>query len=97
MDRHRANRADAGRGGCADGEAGCSAIGDASTVRLALYQIELRQQVEDYVNSQDITVQDSWNYTTAFDRNHPLILACKQALGKTDADLDALFVLAATF
>jgi hypothetical protein len=65
-------------------------------IRLALSAIGLRQQVEDYVNAHDITVQDSWHYTTEFDRNHPLIAACAAALGKTDADLDALFALAAT-
>lgn len=66
-------------------------------IRLALTHIGLRQQVEDYVNAQDITVQDSWHYSTEFERNHPLMLACKDALGKTDEELDALFVLAASF
>lgn len=65
-------------------------------IRLALTQIGLRQHVEDYVDAQDITVQDSWHYTTEFERTNPLILACAQALGKSDADLDALFALAAT-
>jgi len=65
-------------------------------IRLALYQIGLRQQVEDYVNSQDITVQDSWNYATQIERTNPLILACKFALGKTDEELDQLFILAAS-
>jgi hypothetical protein len=65
-------------------------------IRLALTQIGLRQQVEDYVDAQDITVQDSWHYTTEFERTNPLILACAQALGKSDTDLDALFALAAT-
>ncbi|WFU52294.1 hypothetical protein QA639_21545 [Bradyrhizobium pachyrhizi] len=65
-------------------------------IRLALYQIGLRQAVEDYVNSQDITVQDSWNYATQIERTNPLILACKSALGKTDEELDQLFILAAS-
>ncbi|BBB99769.1 MULTISPECIES: hypothetical protein [Bradyrhizobium] len=65
-------------------------------IRLALYQFGLRQQVEDYVNSQDITVQDSWNYATQIERTNPLILACKSALGKTDEELDQLFILAAS-
>jgi hypothetical protein len=65
-------------------------------IRLALTLIGLRQQVEDYVNAQDITVQDSWHYSTEFERDHPLMLACKKALNKTDEDLDALFALAAS-
>lgn len=63
-------------------------------IRLALHQIGLRQQVEDYVNSQDITVQDSWNFATTIERTNPLILACKTALGKTDGELDQLFIIA---
>lgn len=66
-------------------------------IRLALSQMGLRQQVEDYVNSQSLDVQDSWHYSTQFDRTHPLILACQQALGKTDEELDALFFLASSF
>lgn len=65
-------------------------------IRLALYEIGLRQQVEDYVNSQDITVKDSWNFATTIERTNPLILACKSALGKTDEELDQLFILAAS-
>ncbi|WP_370144567.1 hypothetical protein [Bradyrhizobium elkanii] len=65
-------------------------------IRLALYEIGLRQQVEDYVNSQDITVKDSWNYATQIERTNPLILACKSALSKTDEELDQLFILAAS-
>lgn len=65
-------------------------------IRLALSQIGSRQQVEDYVNTATIDVQDSWHYSTQFERDHPMVLACKQLLNKTDSDLDALFVLAAS-
>jgi hypothetical protein len=65
-------------------------------IRLALSMIGLRQQVEDYVNAQDITVQDSWHYSTMFERNNPLMIACKDFLEKTEEDLDELFILAAS-
>ncbi|UYO47797.1 hypothetical protein KQX64_17715 [Rhodopseudomonas palustris] len=65
-------------------------------LRLALTQLGLRQAVEDYVGTQDISVKDSWQYATQFERTHPLILAAATALGKTDNDLDALFSLAKT-
>jgi hypothetical protein len=65
-------------------------------IRLALSMIGLRQQVEDYVNLQDITVQDSWHYSTQFERDHPLMVACKEALGKSSEELDQLFILAAS-
>ena len=63
-------------------------------IRLALTQMGLRQAVEDFVSSQDITVKDSWEYSTQFERNHPLLLGAAQALNKTEADIDALFELA---
>ncbi|MCP3400401.1 hypothetical protein [Bradyrhizobium sp. CCGB20] len=65
-------------------------------IRLALTQMGLRQAVEDYVKTQDISVQDSWNYATEFLRDNELIVACAGALGKTDGDLDVLFGLART-
>lgn len=65
-------------------------------LRLALTKFGMRQAVEDYVNTQDITVKDSWEYSSQFERTHPLILAAAAALGKAEADLDALFDLAKT-
>lgn len=65
-------------------------------IRLALTEMGLRQAVEDYVAAQDQTVKDSWEFSTQFERNHPLIIAAAQALDKTEAEVDALFALAAT-
>lgn len=65
-------------------------------IRLALSTMGLRQAAEDFVAAQDQTVKDNWGYATAFTRSHPMILACAAHLGKTDADIDALFALAAT-
>jgi hypothetical protein len=63
-------------------------------IRLALTQMGLRSAIESYVASQDVTVQDSWNYATEFYRSNPLVAGAAQALNKNDAELDALFVLA---
>jgi hypothetical protein len=65
-------------------------------IRLALTAIGLRQQVEDWVQAQDIIVKDNWDYASSFERNNALIVRAATALGKTPADLDALFALAAT-
>lgn len=65
-------------------------------IRLALSQIGIRQEIEDWVKAQDISVQDSWQYATEVTRDNPLVLASCAALGKTDADLDAVFALART-
>jgi hypothetical protein len=37
-----------------------------------------------------------WDYRPTIERHHPLVLALAPALGWTDADLDALFIAAAT-
>lgn len=65
-------------------------------IRLALSQIGLRKEIEDWVDTQDIVVKDSWTFATEFDRYHPLVVSACTALGKTDEDLDALFALART-
>jgi len=65
-------------------------------IRLALNQLGLRETIETYIAAADQTTKDSWEYTTLFERDHPLILACAQALNKTEAEIDALFDLAIT-
>jgi hypothetical protein len=65
-------------------------------IRLALTATGLRDAVETYVASASQDVKDSWEYSTVFERNHPLLVAAGQALGKTGAEIDALFDLAAS-
>ncbi len=40
------------------------------------------------------TAQDDWEYQPHVRRNHPLVLAMSQQLGKTNADVDAIFIYA---
>lgn len=65
-------------------------------IRLALSQIGLRKEIEDWVDTQDIVVKDSWMFATEITRDNPLVIAACSAIGKTDEDLDALFALART-
>ncbi|MEK9724325.1 MAG: hypothetical protein VW405_12710 [Rhodospirillaceae bacterium] len=65
-------------------------------IRLALTQTGLRAAVENYVAAASQDVKDSWEYSTVFERDHPLLVAAGHALGKTDAEIDALFALAVT-
>ncbi|WFU52320.1 hypothetical protein QA639_21680 [Bradyrhizobium pachyrhizi] len=65
-------------------------------IRLALNQIGLRTQVEDWVKTQDQDTQDNWNYATEFVEDNPMLVACVAAVGKTEADKAALFDLALT-
>ena len=65
-------------------------------IRKALNQLGLRDAVESYVASASQDAKDAWEFATQFERNHPFIVACGAALGKSDAEIDALFQLAVT-
>ncbi len=65
-------------------------------IRLALTQLGLRTAVEAYIAAASQDVKDSWDYSMQFEIDHPLIVACMAALGKTEDDLKALFNLAGT-
>jgi hypothetical protein len=65
-------------------------------IRMALTQSNLRTQVETAVAAGDQDLKDWYEFSTYFDRNHPQVLAMATALNVTDAQLDALWALAAT-
>lgn len=64
-------------------------------IRKALNQLSLRDSVEQAISlSDDHNLKDAWQYATEFVRNDPLVISLGVALGKSDAELDALFELA---
>ncbi len=65
-------------------------------IRKALNQLGLRDAVEAAVAAADQTTKDAWQYSTIFFRDNPLSIAIGYALGKTDEELDEVFLLAAT-
>lgn len=66
-------------------------------IRKALNQLNLRQAVEATVAfSNDQTIKDGWEFATSFVRTDPFVVLLGSQLGKTEAELDALFELAAT-
>lgn len=65
-------------------------------MRQALTQMGLRKPVEDAIKSADQDLQDWWEYSNAFERERPQVVAMAASLGVSDAQLDALWVLAAT-
>lgn len=65
-------------------------------LRLALTQSGLRSQVESAVAAGSQDMKDTWEFSTECFRDNPMLNAMGAALGKTEADLDALFALAAT-
>ena len=64
--------------------------------RQALTRTGLRSGVEAFVASADQDTKDWYEYSNAFERSNPVLIASGHGLGKTDAEIDALFVLAAT-
>lgn len=65
-------------------------------IRKALRQTGLNKAADAFVETLSEEAQEEWEYATAVDRDHPFIVAATVALGKTEADLDDLFRLAAT-
>lgn len=66
-------------------------------MRRALNQLGLRAAVEAAVASADQDTKDGWDYALEIRRDNPLIAGMGAALGMTEAQLDDLFRLAATF
>jgi len=66
-------------------------------IRAALTQQGLRPQVEAAVTaSTDQTIKDAWQYAQQFVENDKFITQMATALGKSQADIHALFQLAVT-
>lgn len=63
-------------------------------IRKALNQTGLRSVVESAVAAADQTTRDGWEFATEFRRDDPLLSSMGAALGKTEAEIDALFALA---
>lgn len=65
--------------------------------RQALTKFGFRQQVEGAIAaSVDQNLKDWWEFTSAFQRRHPEVLAMATALGFSDAQLDQVWIYGAT-
>ena len=62
--------------------------------RLALLADGLLDDIEAAITQPDDKIW--WDYSTTVERNHPLVDAVLTALGKTKAEIDAMFIAAAT-
>ena len=65
-------------------------------IRQALTQVGLRASVEAAVFAGSQDAKDWWEFATAFEENHPMVLGMAQQLDVSDGDLHSLFVLAST-
>lgn len=65
-------------------------------MRLALNQMGLRTEIDEYVKTLDQNTQDAWEYATEIIRSNEIIKNTAQALGKTEKEIDDLFRLAST-
>lgn len=65
-------------------------------IRMALTRAGLRAQVEDTVASGDQDLKDWWEFATTFERTNPQVSELGTALGQSEEQLNALWVLAAS-
>ncbi len=65
-------------------------------MRLALSQLGMLSAVQAFVDAGGEQVHISWEYATEFSKSHPLVMAAKVALNRTDEEIDQIFRLAAT-
>lgn len=65
-------------------------------IRQALTRANLRTQVESAVASGDQDLKDWWEFATSFERSNIHVVEMGQALGVSLAQLDDLFILAAS-
>lgn len=64
-------------------------------IRKAINSVGLRADVESAIKLADIEMQDAWQYALEFRRDNPLVANLSRLLDKSDAEIDALFELAA--
>lgn len=65
-------------------------------IREALNMLGLRSAVESAVAAGSQSLKDKWQFAQEFKRDNPTVIELGLALGKTDAEMDALFQLAET-
>lgn len=65
-------------------------------IRKALNQLGLRDAIEVAVLQGSQEVKDAWEFATYFSRTDPLVLMMQQLMGKTDKEVDDLFMLGAS-
>jgi len=63
---------------------------------LALLDLDLLDEVETAIAAADRATQINYKERLEFERTYPLVMTMAAALGKTAAEVDALFMLAAT-
>lgn len=68
----------------------------ARQIRMALSQVGLRDDVEAAVAAGSRDLQDWYEFTRIFERDHPQVVAMAALLGVTDTQLDDLWNLAIT-
>ena len=65
-------------------------------IRQALTRATLRSAVETAIASGDQDTKDWWEFATQFERQHPMVVAMGKSMKQTDAQMDALWQLAAS-
>jgi hypothetical protein len=66
----------------------------ARQIRLALLEMKLLDEVEAVIAAADRAVQIEWEFANVIRRDHGMWSIGAQALGKTEEEIDALFLAA---
>jgi hypothetical protein len=65
-------------------------------IRQALNACGMRKTVEDGIAAAGQDIKDWWEFSTSFERSHPVITGTAASLGISSSQLDDLFALAVT-
>lgn len=63
-------------------------------IRQALTALNFRSGVESAVATGDQNLKDWWEFSSYFERNHPIVVSMGTQLGVSSEQLDALWILA---
>lgn len=65
-------------------------------IRKALNQLGWRDDLEAFVAQADLTTKDGWLTAKEFERTDPFVIGAGVVLGKSEEQMDQLFILADT-
>lgn len=65
-------------------------------IRMALTRLNLRAAVEEAVAGGEQDIKDWWEFSTIYERNHPVVISMSTALGATEQQMDGIWLLGGT-
>ncbi len=93
---HTAAEQEAAYRAAKDAEMRCGMSVTPLQIRRALRQVELLDEVQNFIENSSAEVREAWEYAIQIDRNNELIIGAANAIGVSEQEVDNLFRLAAT-